>query len=134
MIIYTFHISGLGPFSKFKIHYHHRPNGIKLESDRFHGKYVAVVPGKKARIGAGGDHCKFHAMRQGGAPHHGGGGGGAIAAAMVGGAILGAAAVAAASKPKPHHQPKPNPQLIPQQGVFQLPYQFKAHNTVVIKS
>merc|ERR1719385_300739 len=62
----------------------------------------------------------------------GGGGGGAIAAAMIGGAVLGAAAVAAASKPKPHH-PKPQ-QQIPVQGVFGLPYQFKAHNTVVVKS
>jgi len=52
-----------------------------------------------------------------------------VAAALVGGAILGAAAVAAASKPNPPMQAMPA-----QQGAFQLPYQFKAHNTVVVRS
>eukprot|EP01084_Bolivina_argentea_P227378 384013_1 len=57
--------SGTGPFSKFKYHMHSHPNGIKLESDRFPGRYIAVNPNRTMKIGSGGYHSNLWIKREG---------------------------------------------------------------------
>eukprot|EP01084_Bolivina_argentea_P227380 384018_1 len=57
---------GGGLFTKFKIHYHSRPNGIKLESDRFPGRYIAVNPSREMKIGSGGRHTNLWVFKDGG--------------------------------------------------------------------
>jgi hypothetical protein len=57
---------GGGNFTKFKIHYVNMPNGVKLESDRFPGRYVAVKVDKSVRVGSGGKHCLMYFCHAGG--------------------------------------------------------------------
>eukprot|EP01083_Nonionella_stella_P253166 871414_1 len=99
---------GTGPFTKFKIHYHSRPNGIKLESDRFPGRYLAVNPNRTMKIGGGGHHCNLWIKREGQAQqvHH---------------------------VKQPRRAQVQSVQHVGQ-GSFNAPYLFQQNNTVIIKS
>eukprot|EP01084_Bolivina_argentea_P234132 394169_1 len=99
---------GTGPFTKFKIHYHSRPNGIKLESDRFPGRYLAVNPNRTMKIGGGGHHCNLWIKREGQAQqvHH---------------------------VQQPRRAQVQSVQHVGQ-GSFNAPYLFQQNNTVIIKS
>eukprot|EP01084_Bolivina_argentea_P126569 224090_1 len=46
-------------YTRFKVYYYSKPNGIKLESDRFPGRYIAVNPSKNIQIGCNGIHCNL---------------------------------------------------------------------------
>lgn len=97
---------GTGPFTKFRIHYHSRPNGVKLESDRFPGRYIAVNPNRTMKIGSGGHHCNLWIKREGGG--------------MV-------------QQPVRVVQ---QPRMVSGggSGGWGLPYQFRQNNTIVVRS
>jgi len=106
---------GTGPFTKFRFHYHSRPNGIKLESDRFPGRYIAVNPNKTMKIGSGGHHCNLWVKREGGGGghhHH--------------------AHVQVVQQPQVRVVQQPS--VGQASGSFGLPYHFKQNNVVVIRS
>ena len=98
---------GTGPFTKFRIHYHSRPNGVKLESDRFPGRYIAVNPNRTMKIGSGGMHCNLWIKREG--------------------------QQRVVQQPVRVVQ-QPQVQVISGGGGWGLPYMFRQNNTIVIRS
>ena len=101
---------GTGPFTKFKIVYHNRPNGVRLESARFPGKYIAVNPNRTMKIGSGGQHCNLWIKREGPQP---------------------VKPVRVVQQPQQPLVPVAQPLGI---GTFQKKYHFKISNTIVIRS
>jgi hypothetical protein len=51
-----------GPFTHFKVHVVHEPNHVKLESEKFPGKYIAVDK-NGVRVGEGGVWCELVVYR-----------------------------------------------------------------------
>jgi len=56
-----------GPFTLFKVHFVEFPNVVKLESERFVGRFIAVNEHGKVHVGEGGHNCVIHFFRQQGA-------------------------------------------------------------------
>ena len=56
---------GLGQLTLFRYHVHTHPNGVRLESCRFPGKYIAIRPNGAVMHGAGGVHTRLFFFREG---------------------------------------------------------------------
>ena len=56
---------GGGGLTRFRYHIHTHPNGVKLESCKFPGKYIAIRPNGNVAIGTGGIHTRLTFLRQG---------------------------------------------------------------------
>ena len=103
---------GGGPFCYFKIHQTNNQNVVKLESERFAGKYIAFKPNKSIKIGGGGKMCLLTFWKQ-----QGGVGGGFAAKPIA----------------KPVQQPQPMIKQRPAGGGFNAPYHFKQNKRVLIR-
>ena len=103
---------GGGPFCLFKVHHLSQPNEIKLESERFAGKFVAINPNKGIKIGMGGKHCVLTFWRQQDAakPHQ----------------------PRVVHHHQHHHQPQAKPIGRIVAGKFESPYHFKMNKKVVV--
>merc|ERR1712176_341926 len=55
-----------GPLTRLRYKIWQSPNGVKLESVRFPGKWVAVMPNGTVQLGMGGPHCKLLFYRSNG--------------------------------------------------------------------
>jgi hypothetical protein len=61
---------GGGPFTLFRVHVVEAPNVVKLESERFSGRYLAVNEHGKVIVGEGGNYCVIRVCREGAAELH----------------------------------------------------------------
>jgi len=55
---------GGGPFTLFKVHVVESPNVVRLESERFVGRFIGVSEHGKVHIGEGGHNCTIKFFRQ----------------------------------------------------------------------